>query len=164
MVQQILDRTDQRFGRLVAVEIAGRDKQGRAMWLCICDCGIQKIIASRHLGSGRTRSCGCLMKETSPEAGRRGAAKHSGERSHLYREVVGYFGLHSRIRAARGPARNHDCVDCGKRARHWSYDLSDPTPVITDKLTFSLDVTRYEPRCVKCHSLHDKLSRGEKTN
>lgn len=151
MAQGILNRAGQRFGRLVAVEVAGRDNQGRATWLCLCDCGVEKVIPSRHLGSGRIVSCGCYRAETRAENGRRGAAKISGERSHFYKDVVGYYGLHCRIRAARGPAKNHQCIDCGKRARHWSYDLSDGPG-------FSQDVNRYDPRCVKCHSAHDRGS------
>lgn len=56
------DHTGQRFGRLVALRIGQKgDKKG---WICQCDCGNEKWVASSHLTSGRTRSCGCLMRET----------------------------------------------------------------------------------------------------
>lgn len=33
------------------------------MYLCQCQCGVQKIIGSRYLRDGRSRSCGCLQVE-----------------------------------------------------------------------------------------------------
>lgn len=53
----------QRFGRLIAIERKGSSKHARALWLCTCDCGNQKIVQSDSLIQGRTRSCGCLDKE-----------------------------------------------------------------------------------------------------
>lgn len=153
-MSKVLDLTNQRFGWLVALEQAGFDPQGRAVWLCLCDCGASKIVPSRHLGSGATASCGCQQYIKAADNGRKGADKLRGTRSPLFKDRVGYYALHARIRSSRGPAKNHACVDCGKTARHWSYDLGDE-PIIEDGLMFSLDVNRYEPRCVRCHSAHD---------
>lgn len=50
----IFDITGKRFGRLVVLEKA------KGKWLCLCDCGNRKLIASGALRSGSTRSCGCL--------------------------------------------------------------------------------------------------------
>ena len=58
------DISGQRFGRLVAVERVGV-KSGRTMWLCQCDCGNTKVARLGDLTYGHTRSCGCLMSETS---------------------------------------------------------------------------------------------------
>ena len=51
-----------RFMHLLVLEEAGSDKNGRAMWLCKCDCGNEKISTTKYLGKG-TSSCGCLAKE-----------------------------------------------------------------------------------------------------
>jgi len=64
--KQIKDLTGQRFGRLTVLKFAGRKpsgKQFKTMWLCKCDCGNVKTIASGELGNGTTQSCGCLHKE-----------------------------------------------------------------------------------------------------
>ena len=58
----------QRFGRLLVKEIATEqyDSKGRFTeykYLCQCDCGGIKIVPSRSLKSGRTKSCGCLHTE-----------------------------------------------------------------------------------------------------
>jgi len=59
----VIDKTGGRYGRLVVIERSGRDKQGRLLWLCKCDCGTEKIIAGASLHKGNTKSCGCLRKE-----------------------------------------------------------------------------------------------------
>lgn len=52
-----------RFGRLVVIEDAGKNKKGHRMLLCKCDCGKIKSIASGSLNRGHTKSCGCLREE-----------------------------------------------------------------------------------------------------
>jgi len=51
-------KTGNRYGRLIAIKEV-EDKK----WLCKCDCGNVKSIASASLRSGATRSCGCLRRE-----------------------------------------------------------------------------------------------------
>lgn len=60
---QYLDISAQRFGRLVVVEYAGKNKQGAAMWRCKCDCGNEKVVCGAELRRGKTFSCGCLHSE-----------------------------------------------------------------------------------------------------
>lgn len=64
---RIIDLTGQRFGRLVAVEHAGRvvNKNGfrTTLWKCQCDCGNQTTVRYPALITGNTRSCGCLERE-----------------------------------------------------------------------------------------------------
>lgn len=156
---KVLDRTGQRFGRLLALGEAGRDNQGRATWLCRCDCGVEKTIPSRHLGSGAIVSCGCYGREIAPESGRKGAPKLSGNRSPLWKVSVRYHSAHQRVQAARGPARHRSCTDCDEQAQHWSYDLTDPDELIEDGLRYSLNSDHYTPRCARCHSAHDRNDR-----
>lgn len=58
-----IDLTGQRFGRLVVVEEAFKQKGEARRWLCVCDCGNDKVILQMNLRYGRTQSCGCLQKE-----------------------------------------------------------------------------------------------------
>ena len=37
---------------------------GKRKVLCICDCGRKKTVTARYLREKKTRSCGCLYKET----------------------------------------------------------------------------------------------------
>lgn len=59
----VKDLTGQRFGRLTAIAEVGRTNNGNAKWLCKCDCGGEKVVASFGLRSGRTQSCGCIKRE-----------------------------------------------------------------------------------------------------
>lgn len=59
----VKDLTDKRFDKLVAVECVGRTNNGNAKWLCKCDCGGEKIVASWGLRSDKTHSCGCIKRE-----------------------------------------------------------------------------------------------------
>ena len=54
------DLTGQSFGRLVVLRLSGITKHRSAMWLCQCNCGNTSVVASTHLVSNRTKSCGCL--------------------------------------------------------------------------------------------------------
>ena len=61
------DLTDQRFGRLLVLHQGepSLTPQGRKRrtWTCLCDCGTIKDIRVDALTSGRTLSCGCILKE-----------------------------------------------------------------------------------------------------
>lgn len=57
-----LDVTGQRYGRLVALELAHVIK-GQRSWRFRCDCGTETIKQLSHVRQGRTRSCGCLKAE-----------------------------------------------------------------------------------------------------
>lgn len=58
-----IDITGVRFGRLVALGPAER-RWGKILWLCQCDCGKTKVVATGGLRSGHTQSCGCLLIDT----------------------------------------------------------------------------------------------------
>ncbi len=53
------DLAGDRFGRLVVKRRKGRIRS-EATWLCQCDCGNEKVVASRLLRDGTVQSCGCL--------------------------------------------------------------------------------------------------------
>lgn len=57
------DITGQKFNKLMAIKRAGKDKTGRALWLCKCDCGNTVTATLTDLRTGRRKSCGCLQKE-----------------------------------------------------------------------------------------------------
>lgn len=56
------NRTGQRYGRLIAVDVAPHSGRG-VHWSCVCDCGAAIVVRSDSLGSGNTRSCGCLHRD-----------------------------------------------------------------------------------------------------
>ena len=63
MGSKVIDETGQKFGRWTVIKRVYPNKNGRAMWLCKCECGTVKIIGGIRLRDGHTQSCGCLKKE-----------------------------------------------------------------------------------------------------
>lgn len=76
-------------------------------------------------------------------------------------DAVTYAGAHLRIRAVRGPASEHGCIDCGRPAAHWSYDRSDPHERAGPDGPYSTDSQHYQPRCVPCHKRFDLAARDQ---
>lgn len=58
---------NQRYGRLIVIAEAGRDKGRNRLWECRCDCGSTIKARGFSLKSGRTQSCGCLMREVNAQ-------------------------------------------------------------------------------------------------
>jgi hypothetical protein len=66
----LIDRTGQRYGRLVVIAREGSDGHGSAVWRCRCDCGRVIAVAGGNLQRLRSRSCGCYRAEASRARGR----------------------------------------------------------------------------------------------
>jgi len=77
------DLAGQRFGRLVVLRYVANTTRGHATWECKCDCGSCVIVKGDNLIRGNTRSCGCLVKETSAAIGR-SKVLHGGSRVGAY--------------------------------------------------------------------------------
>lgn len=63
MWKKRIDISGSRYGRLVVIEYDHTDKDGRACWRCLCDCGNVVVVSGKNLRTGNTKSCGCYMKE-----------------------------------------------------------------------------------------------------
>lgn len=61
---RIKDLSGRVFERLTVLGFAGLDSRFKATWLCRCECGIEKAVGGNTLTQGRTRSCGCLQRES----------------------------------------------------------------------------------------------------
>lgn len=55
-----LNLEGERFGRWLALSESDKERH----WNCLCDCGVQKDVFTGNLISGKSRSCGCLSKES----------------------------------------------------------------------------------------------------
>lgn len=55
----VLNLIGKRFGILTPIKFIGLSRNNKALWLCKCDCGQEKIILSNSLTCQRTKSCGC---------------------------------------------------------------------------------------------------------
>ncbi len=93
-MSKVVDITGQTFGKLTVIKQVENNKDGRAQWLCQCECGNTKIALGKTLRSGGTKSCGCLVKNNSHRQdltgkifGRLTVIKDSGKRT-KYQGVI----------------------------------------------------------------------------
>ena len=56
------DITGQKFHFLTPIHYVRNDKFGKALWLCKCDCGNERIINAASMKKGLTKSCGCYKR------------------------------------------------------------------------------------------------------
>lgn len=75
------DLTGQKFGRLTVIERAENNQNNKVMWRCKCDCGNESLVIGSRLYTGKTKSCGCLIAESTV----RRSTKHGYANSHLYK-------------------------------------------------------------------------------
>lgn len=159
--------TGERFSRLVVLRRAGT-RHKAIMWLCLCDCGTETTVSGKHLRSGGTRSCGCLMRETAAAIGRI-VGPINGHASAIKRRhaTVTYASAHTRVYRARGRATGHTCP-CGEPAEGWAYDHDDPNEMhgtttakgCTSLCAYSLDPEHYVAMCRLCHAEFDTQARA----
>lgn len=57
------DLTNQRFGKLIAIQPTSERSGTQVVWKCKCDCGNITYVGAGNLKNGHTLSCGCLRKE-----------------------------------------------------------------------------------------------------
>lgn len=68
MKKVLIDMLGQKCGRLTVISRA-ENKDKRAYWNCLCECGNIKIVEGKRLRTGHTQSCGCIRKETISKQG-----------------------------------------------------------------------------------------------
>jgi hypothetical protein len=54
-----IDETGNVYGSLTVVGLAGPRPDGKARWLCRCECGGATEVLAASLRAGRSQSCGC---------------------------------------------------------------------------------------------------------
>lgn len=86
-----LDLRGQRFGRLTVVSYDHSNRD--CYWNCKCDCGNTAIVRSAQLTRGKTRSCGCLQRESARLSHTTHGGTRHGWSSRLYQI---YAGIKSR--------------------------------------------------------------------
>lgn len=80
---RIKDMTDMKVGFCHVVSYAGLDKERRALWKCICDCGNAFIARGKDLRNGSTKSCGCFKTRVAKRNGNNNKT-HGETKTRLY--------------------------------------------------------------------------------
>lgn len=81
------DLTNLVFKRLTVVGFAGIQKRN-GYWYCNCQCGTFVKVASCHLKSGRTTSCGCLAQATASTGNSTHGQTRNSKRTPEYQSYV----------------------------------------------------------------------------
>lgn len=86
--RNIVNMKDMIFGRLTVIERSENDKHGNTKWLCKCECGNEVVVLGHSLRQGRTRSCGCLLSESSKNRMTKLLTKHGMASTKIYKVYV----------------------------------------------------------------------------
>ena len=79
-----INETNKKYGRLTVIKRA-ENKDKKAMWHCICDCGTPKIVSGTHLRTKHVQSCGCYHAEVVAQIGKSNKnKKHKRGKPRLY--------------------------------------------------------------------------------
>jgi len=63
MGRKAINLTGEKINRLLIKKNSHKDKRGKYIWECLCDCGNICYVETGKLISGNTSSCGCYRKE-----------------------------------------------------------------------------------------------------
>lgn len=112
-IKNNIDITNQKFNRLTAIKIKGRNKHSNIIWECLCDCGNKTEATATDLIQGRKKSCGCLNKEKIIE---RNIANREVQIGKLYGYllITGDAGYELNSSGKRRHYSYCTCLNCGK--------------------------------------------------
>ena len=80
------DLAGKKFGRLTVIGLSqSKDKSGRSLWDCVCECGNKCSVASHALRTGGTVSCGCKRK-THNILAHQAVTTHGLSKTRIYKE------------------------------------------------------------------------------
>jgi len=61
---KFVDLTGQKFSRLTVIKRVANSDAKQTRWLCKCQCGNMKVVQGAHLKDKHTRSCGCMISDS----------------------------------------------------------------------------------------------------
>lgn len=157
-----------RYGALTVIARGPNTDQGRAQWVCECECGNQTIVLGKNLRSGNTKSCGCL-KSKQPAARKDLTGQRFGRLTVLGEPKVGERGTIWKCLCDCGEICFKVSADlihgnvqsCGCYKKELHSTMNDLTGQIFGELTalYSDEVAKDGQRVWVC-----QCSCGEKTN
>lgn len=107
--------------KYVRLTVVGRaeNKDRKAMWDCLCDCGNTKVVSGTHLRTGHVRSCGCYHSEVVALIGKANKGKSTNRGKP--RKYENYIGVLGRVVGATDRNEQNgavqylvECAKCGE--------------------------------------------------
>ena len=100
-MSRYIDEIGNKYGRLKVLKFAGKSKNNKALWSCICKCGTQKIVDGRELRRGKVKSCGCLRKDVCKYRNSVMVGEKSPTYKHGFSKTKEYQAMHASIKRYR---------------------------------------------------------------
>jgi len=66
---RLKDLTDKVYGNVTVKYMVGKDRHGKPVWMCRCNCGGLISYSSSALKNPGTRHCGCMFKKDTKRDG-----------------------------------------------------------------------------------------------
>lgn len=135
---KVKDLVGKKIGRLLVLKQVGFNKQGNALWQCLCDCGKIISVAGGHLTRTKpsVQSCGCLSRET--------GCNHF----NWIGNKVGYKGAHDWL--VKNKPKPQKCERCRERpVKELSFIHTQ------NQKRWSRNPDDYRWLCALCHSQND---------
>lgn len=100
-MNRYIDETGNKYGRLKVIEFAGKNKNNKAFWSCVCECDTRKIVDGRELRRGKVKSCGCLKRDVCKYRNSILAGEKSPTYKHGLSKTKEYQAMHASIKRNR---------------------------------------------------------------
>ena len=168
-VMKELNLIGKKFNKLTPIEKTKRN--GRVWYKCICDCGNETFVETWHLHSGKTKSCGCIRKETDKIRGIKNRKEYGLSNA---RRVVSYYKRNAKRRNIEFNLTEKECIVIMAQSCH--YCGREPFNTIKAKQSYGefvfngidrVDNTKYYTIdnvvscCKNCNSMKKDLSNDE---
>lgn len=113
----VIDLTGQTFGKLSVMCRANSSTSGKAKWVCQCKCGSIVSVLSEKLRQGKTKSCGCNVRQLKYDL--------TGQKFGFLHVIEPIVNPYVKSNETRWKCR---CENCGRIVQVSSYSLrhSDP--------------------------------------
>ena len=140
-------------GRLTVINPIKRDSDGHVMWLCKCECGKEKLIASNSLvRKNAVKSCGCMNKTTAKIKIKPDGAWNEGKSYSIKSGVHCYKTRQGWAKAAIREFGNK-CQKCG-----WDKARCDVHHTIEKAKGGLNTLENAVVLCPNCHRVHHEIS------
>lgn len=146
------DITGKRYGKLTVKSFVSRNKRWETLWICLCDCGKEKIVNIANLRSGDTTSCGCVHKKQIAQRNK----NNTGDKSPCWKGGVTDFNHQVRNlpnfkdwRKSVWERDNYTCVKCGRQDEITTHHITYLSTILKDNFIETIEAA------LECYDLWD---------
>jgi len=121
-MKPIINEVGNRYSKLTVTSYSHMNANGKACFVCKCECGNETIVSGSSLRNGRTRSCGCLLLEMVQMVSLRHGACANGKSTKEYHI---WMGMRDRCRNPNNKAYRFYGAKGITVCKRWDEDFSN---------------------------------------